>query len=51
MTRGSFLANIGECKLEIKYGGMKGVMSKKGLFLLHASGTGTVFCQTYGCDP
>lgn len=48
MTRGSFLANIGECKLEIKYGGMKGVMSKKGLFLLHASGTGTVFCQTYG---
>ena len=27
---------------------MKGVFSKKGLFLLHVSGTGTVFCQTYG---
>ena len=48
LTRGSYLANIGDCKLEIKYGGMKGLMSKKGLFLLHVSGTGTVFCQTYG---
>ncbi len=48
LTRGSYLASIGECKLEIKYGGMKGVMSKKGLFLLHVSGTGTAFCQTYG---
>ena len=48
LTRGSYLANIGECNLQIKYGGIKGVMSKKGLFLLHASGTGTVFCQSYG---
>ena len=48
ITRGGYLANIGDCNLEIKYGGMKGVMSKKGLFLLHASGNGTVFCQTYG---
>ena len=48
ITRGGYLANIGECKLQIKYGGMKGIMSKKGLFLLHASGGGTVFCQTYG---
>ncbi len=48
LTRGAYLANIGECKLQIKYGGVKGVMSKKGLFLLHASGDGTVFCQTYG---
>jgi uncharacterized protein (TIGR00266 family) len=48
LTRGSYLANVGDCKLEIKYGGMKGVMSKKGLFLLHVSGAGTVFCQTFG---
>ena len=48
LTRGSYLASIGDCKLEIKYGGMKGVMSKKGLFLLHVSGNGTAFCQTYG---
>ncbi|MEI7461630.1 MAG: TIGR00266 family protein [Pirellula sp.] len=48
LTRGSFLASVGECHLQIKYGGVKGVMSKKGLFLLHASGSGTVFCETYG---
>jgi uncharacterized protein (TIGR00266 family) len=48
LARGSYLANIGECNLKIKYGGMKGVMSKKGLFLLHVNGTGTVFCQTFG---
>jgi uncharacterized protein (AIM24 family) len=48
LTRGAFLASVGECDLQIKYGGVKGVMSKKGLFLLHASGSGTVFCETYG---
>ncbi|MDZ4848304.1 MAG: TIGR00266 family protein [Pirellulaceae bacterium] len=48
ITRGGYLANIGNCNLQIKYGGMKGMMSKKGLFLLHASGDGTVFCQTHG---
>ncbi len=48
LTRGSYLANVGECKLNIKYGGVKGMMAKTGLFLLHAVGDGTVFCQTYG---
>jgi uncharacterized protein (TIGR00266 family) len=48
LTRGSYLANIGECELRIKYGGFKGVMSKKGLFLLHVQGAGTVFCQAFG---
>lgn len=48
LTRGSYLCNIGQCDLRIKYGGMKGVMAKTGLFLLHAAGEGTVFCQTYG---
>ncbi len=48
LTAGSYLANTGDCELGIKYGGVKGVMAKKGLFLLHAKGKGTVFCQTYG---
>lgn len=48
LTRGSYLANVGECELRIKYGGVKGLMAKTGLFLLHAAGQGTVFCQTYG---
>lgn len=48
LTRGSYLASFGECELHIKYGGVKGVMAKTGLFLLQAEGQGTVFCQTYG---
>ena len=48
LTRGAYLANVGTCDLQTKYGGLKGVLSKKGLFLLHASGTGVVFCQTFG---
>jgi len=48
LTRGSYLANVGDCQLNIKYGGVKGMMAKTGLFLLHAIGDGTVFCQTYG---
>lgn len=48
LTRGSYLANIGDCELRTRYGGMKGLLSKKGLFLLHAAGSGVVFCQTFG---
>lgn len=48
LTRGSYLANIGDCELRVKYSGMKGLMSRKGLFLLHAKGTGTLFCQAFG---
>ncbi len=48
LTRGSYLANLGDVELGVKYSGVKGWMSKKGLFLLTASGTGTLFCQTHG---
>jgi uncharacterized protein (TIGR00266 family) len=48
LTRGSYLANIGQTAVNVKYGGLKGLMSRKGLFLMHATGTGHVFCQTYG---
>ncbi len=48
LSRGSYLAHIGNCQLDVKYGGVKGVFAKTGLFLLHISGPGTLFCQTYG---
>jgi uncharacterized protein (TIGR00266 family) len=48
LTRGSYLANIGPCELKVKYGGVKGFLAKTGLFLLHARGEGSVFCQTFG---
>ncbi|MCM2371440.1 TIGR00266 family protein [Aporhodopirellula aestuarii] len=48
LTRGSYLANTGQTDIRTIYGGLKGLMSKKGLFLMHASGAGHVFCQSYG---
>lgn len=48
LSRGSYLAHVGDCRLDAKYGGLKGVMAQTGLFLLHISGSGTLFCQTYG---
>ena len=48
LSRGSYLAHTGDCQLHTKYGGAKGLFSKTGLFLLHISGTGILFCQTYG---
>lgn len=48
LSRGSYLAHIGDCHLDAKYHGLKGMMAKTGLFLLHLSGSGTLFCQTYG---
>jgi len=48
LTRGSYLANVGEVDLTVKYGGVKGLMSKTGVFLLHVAGQGTTFCQAFG---
>jgi len=48
LTQGSYLANVGPCNLQIRYGGIKGALARKGFFLLHTSGDGTVFCQSYG---
>ncbi|MBX3423980.1 MAG: TIGR00266 family protein [Pirellulaceae bacterium] len=48
LTRGSFLASYGQCEMSIKYGGVKGLMARTGIFLMHAVGSGTVFCQTHG---
>lgn len=48
LTRGSYLASLGDIELGVKYSGFKGWMSKKGLFLLTVRGNGTLFCQTHG---
>lgn len=48
LSRGAYLAHTGACRLDLKYGGFKGMMAKTGLFLLRVSGEGLLFCQTYG---
>ena len=48
IAKGAFLAHTDGVVLEAKYAGLKGFMSKKGLFLLKASGDGVVFISSYG---
>lgn len=48
LTRGAYLASMDGIKMKLKYGGFKGMLAKKGLFLLHASGENSVFCASYG---
>ncbi len=48
LTRGAYLASTEGAHVKVHYGGLKGVMAQKGLFLMHATGNGTVFCATRG---
>jgi uncharacterized protein (TIGR00266 family) len=48
LTQGSYLANDPNVLIDFKYGGMKGMMAKKGLFVMHTLGEGDIFCSTYG---
>ena len=48
LTRGGYLASTPGANVKMSYGGLKGVMAQKGLFLLHATGQGTVFCASRG---
>ncbi len=48
ITKGAYLAHEGTIHLEATYGGMKGIITKKGLFLLKATGKGKLFISSYG---
>ena len=48
LTKGAYLAHESTVKLAPRFGGLKGILTKKGLFLLHASGKGKVFIASYG---
>ncbi len=45
---GSFLAMAGDVGLRIRWGGLRGLLSKEGLFFLELYGTGDVFLTAYG---
>jgi uncharacterized protein (TIGR00266 family) len=48
LTQGSYLANGDGVLIDFKYGGVRGVMAKKGLFVMHTGGEGDIFCASYG---
>ena len=48
LARGAYLAHESSIIIQPRFAGLKGWMSKKGLFLLHVSGTGKVCISSHG---
>ena len=48
LTQGSYLASANGVTIDFKYAGMQGMLAKKGLFLMRTSGTGDLFCSSFG---
>ncbi len=48
VARGAWLASEPGVELSVVYGGMKGLMTRTGLFLLRARGPGLLFCVAQG---
>lgn len=45
---GSYLASTGEVDTKLEFGGLKSMLGGEGLVLLHCSGNGDVFLNSYG---
>ena len=48
LTQGSFLASCDKINIQVSYAGMKGLIAKKGLYLMEASGEGHLFLSSRG---
>ncbi len=48
MSSGAFVASMGDVDMKMKFGGLKSLFSKEGLFMLEVSGTGDVWFNSYG---
>ncbi len=48
LTQGSYLASANGVMIDFKYAGMQGMLAKKGLFLMRTSGSGDLFCSSFG---
>lgn len=48
LTRGAFLASSGDIQLKLRWGGLRGLLAREGVFFLEASGTGELFYTSYG---
>src|SRR5262245_34117920 len=48
LTRGAFLACTGDLTLRMRWGGIRGLLAREGLFFMQVSGTGDLFYTSYG---
>ncbi len=48
LTSGAYLASTPGVTLEMRWGGLRGMLSKEGAFFMEASGPGTIYFNSYG---
>jgi len=48
LTKGAYLASGEGIRISTEYEGLKGIMAKKGMFLMQASGEGPLFLSSHG---
>ncbi len=48
ITSGAYLASEASVSITARYGGLKGWLAKKGIFLMHATGHGALFLSSHG---
>ena len=48
LRAGAYLASVGDVHLAVRWGGLRALFAREGLFFLEVSGTGTVWFSSYG---
>ncbi|MGM0557007.1 MAG: TIGR00266 family protein [Myxococcota bacterium] len=48
LSSGAYVASAGDIEVNVKYGGLSGLLAKEGLFFLEISGTGDVWFNSFG---
>jgi len=48
VSTGAYLASAGDVDMKLKFGGLRGLLAREGLFFLELSGTGDLWFTSYG---
>jgi uncharacterized protein (TIGR00266 family) len=48
LSAGAYLAHVGDVDLKMKFGGLRGLLAREGLFFLEVSGQGDLWFTSYG---
>lgn len=48
LSAGAFLASSGDVDIRVKWGGLRSLLAREGLFMLEVSGTGDLWFNSYG---
>jgi uncharacterized protein (TIGR00266 family) len=48
LSRGAYLAHVGDIDIHMRFGGLRGLLAKEGVFFLEVSGHGDLWFTSYG---